>query len=1047
MKKFLIADDNEQNLYMLRALLEGHGYEVVSARNGAEALEAARPEPPDMIITDILMPVMDGFTLCSEWKSDERLKRIPLVFYTATYTDPKDEELALGLGADKFIVKPMDPGKFVEIIKGVIREAEKKKIKPKKPAPEKEKEIFKLYSERLVKKLEKKMLDLEKEVSNRKQVEEALGKSEERLRVLFEGTYDLITLTDANATTLWANPAWKNVFGEDLARRKDPFKLLHSDDRDKVARAWNELVMKKKAIRNLVYRFKAEDEEYRFFESSAYPVTIGGELLFYVVARDITERKQAEDELRRSKREWEDTFDAMSDWVSVTDLEARIVQSNQAGEKFTGVPLAGIVGQTCCKLVHGTDAPIPSCPLQKMLRTHHRESAELQVPVGDSWLLVTVDPVTDTDGNLVGAVHIARDITERKRSEEALRKISEEQAILLDNIDTQIWYLTDLENHGAVNRALAEFLGVQKSDIAYKNIYDILSKEEAEVCIAGNREVFESKRQVRTEEWVKNGRGELRLLSISKTPKLDKDGNVEYVVCAAEDITENKQVEEALRESEEKYRVILESIEDGYYEVDITGNFIFFNDSLCEIIGYTRDELMGMNNRHYMDGEIAKKVYQSYNKVYTTGKPDKGFEYEMIRKDGTSRNVEVSISLMKDSEGQGIGFRGIVRDVTKRKRTAEALKESEGRYRGLFENSTDFVFTLDLEGNFTDVNKAAELLTGYTRAELIGINNRDYTPKEAHKRIFQAFNRVFETGEPLQDFPLEVIVKDGSKKYFETSMTLLRKGDEIIGFQGSSRDITKRKRSEEKLKEYSWRLEQMVEEHTKELKDVQEKVVRQEKLSVLGQLAGGLGHELRNPLGAIKNTVYFLNTALKEPGPDIKEALGILNKEIETSEGVIKSLLDFARPAVPARRKVDVNDIVQAAMNRVPVPEKVQVVTRLNEALPNIAGDPEQLIQAFRNFIINAVQAMPEGGRLVIKSEAPSPESVTISFSDTGLGMEGETLAKVFEPLFTTKAKGIGLGLALTKMLVEAHGGKIEVQSKTGKGTTFTVSLPASGDK
>jgi PAS domain S-box-containing protein len=135
------------------------------------------------------------------------------------------------------------------------------------------------------------------------------------------------------------------------------------------------------------------------------------------------------------------------------------------------------------------------------------------------------------------AISAARDITERKEAGEALRKVSEEQAILLDNIDTLIWYLTDLENNGAVNRALAEFFGMQKSDIAYKNIYDILGKEEARVCIAGNREVFESKRQVCTEELVKNGRGELRLLSIFKTPKLDKDGNVEYVVCAAEDIT------------------------------------------------------------------------------------------------------------------------------------------------------------------------------------------------------------------------------------------------------------------------------------------------------------------------------------------------------------------------------------------------------------------------------------------------------------------------------------------------------------------------------
>ena len=169
--KILIVDDKKENLYMLETLLKGNGYEVVSAVNGAEALEKARRAPPYMIITDILMPVMDGFALCREWKWDDRLKEIPFVFYSATYTDSKDEELALSLGADRFIVKPMEPDKLIKIIHGVIRDMEKGKIKPKKPLPEKEEEVCKLYSECLEKKLEKKMVELEKEITERKLAE------------------------------------------------------------------------------------------------------------------------------------------------------------------------------------------------------------------------------------------------------------------------------------------------------------------------------------------------------------------------------------------------------------------------------------------------------------------------------------------------------------------------------------------------------------------------------------------------------------------------------------------------------------------------------------------------------------------------------------------------------------------------------------------------------------------------------------------------------------------------------------------------------------
>jgi len=180
--KILVVDDNEQNLYMLQVLLKARGYEVVIAANGADALENARRDPPDMIITDILMPVMDGFTLCREWKGDGRLKEIPLIFYTATYTEEKDQELALKMGADKFIRKPVEPDEFIKIVQGVIGHMEKGKVKPEKADLEEEKEVFKLYSERLVKKLEKKMLDLEIEINQHKLAEEERKKLEAQLR-------------------------------------------------------------------------------------------------------------------------------------------------------------------------------------------------------------------------------------------------------------------------------------------------------------------------------------------------------------------------------------------------------------------------------------------------------------------------------------------------------------------------------------------------------------------------------------------------------------------------------------------------------------------------------------------------------------------------------------------------------------------------------------------------------------------------------------------------------------------------------------------------
>jgi signal transduction histidine kinase len=238
-----------------------------------------------------------------------------------------------------------------------------------------------------------------------------------------------------------------------------------------------------------------------------------------------------------------------------------------------------------------------------------------------------------------------------------------------------------------------------------------------------------------------------------------------------------------------------------------------------------------------------------------------------------------------------------------------------------------------------------------------------------------------------------------------------------------------------------------MERQNEELRDAQEQLVRQEKLTVLGQLAGGVAHELRNPLAAIKNAAYFLNMVLEEPEPEVKETLEILGKEVATSERTISSLLDLARTKPPIRRKVNINEVVQEVLSSAAVPENVEVVSQLDGALPTILADPNQLVQVFGNIILNAVQAMPEGGQLVVGSKVSSPAWVAVSFADTGVGIAEESLGKVFEPLFTTKAKGIGLGLAVTRTLVEGHGGTMEVESEVGKGSTFTVKLPTNGRK
>ena len=266
-------------------------------------------------------------------------------------------------------------------------------------------------------------------------------------------------------------------------------------------------------------------------------------------------------------------------------------------------------------------------------------------------------------------------------------------------------------------------------------------------------------------------------------------------------------------------------------------------------------------------------------------------------------------------------------------------------------------------------------------------------------------------------------------------------GGQLVRFQLAV-DITEQKRAEAALREYSEHLEEMVEQRTRELHDARERLACNEKLAALGQLADGASHELRNPLSAIKNAACFLNMVVNGHDPAVKETLEILEREVEISERIINRLLDFARPVPAIRQEVDIDSIIQKALSRIAVPENIEISIQLDEALSIILADPDQLCQVFENIMLNAIQAMPDGGWLKIKVAEESPEWVVISFADTGMGISEEYLGKLFEPLFTTKARGIGLGLAIIRMLIDRHGGDIKVQSELDEGTTFTVRLP-----
>ncbi|OGO20787.1 MAG: hypothetical protein A2Z15_01990 [Chloroflexi bacterium RBG_16_50_11] len=248
---------------------------------------------------------------------------------------------------------------------------------------------------------------------------------------------------------------------------------------------------------------------------------------------------------------------------------------------------------------------------------------------------------------------------------------------------------------------------------------------------------------------------------------------------------------------------------------------------------------------------------------------------------------------------------------------------------------------------------------------------------------------------------------------------------------------------EQSLRGYYEQLEKEVDIRTKDLEQVQEKLIRSERLAAVGELASGVGHELRNPLNVIRNCAYLLNMALTEKSDEeAAKTLKVLDKQIDVANKIVSDLLDFTRIKPPTQVRADLKNVIDESLSWLSIPEQVRVNMNLNGHLKAIKTDPEQMSRVFSNIISNAVQAMNgKAGELNISTNSDE-NYVSIIFQDTGCGIPKENMEKIFEPLFTTKPKGIGLGLAISKRLVEQNGGKIEVASEVGKGTTFTVKLP-----
>ncbi len=481
------------------------------------------------------------------------------------------------------------------------------------------------------------------------------------------------------------------------------------------------------------------------------------------------------------------------------------------------------------------------------------------------------------------------------------------------------------------------------------------------------------------------------------------------------------------------HQTILESIEEGYYEIDIAGKFTFFNNSMCKIFGYSKDELLNENIRQLTNAVTSKTGYQVFNKVYTTGVPVSNFDWEIIRKDGSKIPVEASISLIKDADGHRIGFQGIIRDISDRKRMEEALQKEKERFRLLVEESPLGISLIEKDGNYKYINPKFVCMFGYALEDIPTGKEwlrKAYPDKEYRHKVISAWLAdidKFKRGE-FRPQIFNVTCKDGTEKIIQFRPVTMESGEQFIIYV----DITEQRRTEEALQ--------------KAKEDAEAANIAK------SEFLANMSHEIRTPMNAVLGfTDMLLGTILDEHQTDYAITI---KKSGEGLLSLLNDILDFSKIEAgelgfeeldfdPELLAYDVCEQIRPRIG----PKPIEVLCRIGDNLPSLVkGDPGRYRQVLTNLISNAPKFTESGEielSLDIEEEKDDQIKLHAQIRDTGIGIPKDKLATIFDPFqqadgsITRKYGGTGLGLSICKQISEIMGGDVWAESGIYKGSIF----------
>ena len=862
------------------------------------------------------------------------------------------------------------------------------------------------------------------EITGRKQMEAALQAEKNKLQALVSSIEYGLTIQDKEYNIIYQNEASRRAYGGDRVGEKC-YRAYASRDKVctkcPVAMAFRDGKSHTVELSGKVM----PSGEVIFSENTANPIRDAkGEIVSCLeVTRNITDRKNQEQVLADELTQRRLLFDMSLDGIVVLDVDAKVVEANHRFAEMLGYTLEEVYE------LHtwDWDKNYTQEQLLEMGRNVDEQGIHLETKHTRK-----DGSVIDVDISISAAMFsgrklifcIQRDITERKQAQEAQREIEEEKSAFLEEAPVSIIH-TDLKGTiNYVNKRFESETGYPREEIVGKNGLRLgwfsadTTKHLVERMAARLRgdpaKHWEAQFKCKDGHWI--------CIELEGKILVRLGVPVGFQIIAT-NITERKQAEEALRQSEERYRTILEETEDAYFEVDLGGHFTFINNSVCRDLGYSREELIGMSYKEITIEEDIESVFKVFNEVYQTGVPNKGFPWRTVRKDGSHGFAETSVSLILDDEGKIMGFRGVGRDISERRKVEEALRQSEENYRVLFDSSV--IGTIVLKADTLEIamaNQAATEIFGFNSVEEVqGIDLFDYIRPEDKDKIVELASDNLHGQDGHQVYELGAFTKDGREIWINATGAAIKHEGKLAGLIAFT--------------------------ETTEQKKHRENIMMTDRLASLGELASGAAHELNNPLTSIIGFSQLLTE--KEVPDDIREDLKLINNEARRAVIVTNNLLSFARKHSPTKQLNQINNIIEDVLELRAHEHKVNhinVQRHLDPNLPEIMVDYFQMQQVFMNIIINAEYFMIKthnGGTLTITTRKENG-TARISFTDDGPGITEENLGRIFDPFFTTKeaGSGTGLGLSICHGIVNEHNGQIYASSQLGKGTTIFIELP-----